>query len=426
MLIFSVYSSTSVLTSSEMRKGDQKGDQVTRALNKLSALAVKRADAGKFSDGGGLWLYKRGEGAGQWVLRYTLHGRRREMGLGSVQQVSLKEARDAADSWRTMISKNLDPINEKDRRRQRSENRLHLLEDVAKDAFESRKAELKKDGQSGRWFSPLELHVLPKLGQLPVADIGQIDIRDVLAPIWHSKADTARKALNRLSICLRHAAALGHDVDLQATEKARALLGQQRHKAENIPALPWAEVPAFYASLSDGTTTHLALRLLILTGVRSAPLRFLRLEQIEGDVWTIPGEVQKGRRDKTADFRVPLAPEAVAVIEQAKPFARGGYLFPSLRKGVISDATMSRLMERRKMAARPHGFRSSLRDWIAETTNTPYEVAETTLGHVVGGKVERAYRRTDFLEQRRKLLEGWARHVRGTSASTSCSTTEDR
>ena len=408
-----------------MRKGDQKGDQVTRALNKLSALAVKRADAGKFSDGGGLWLYKREEGAGQWVLRYTLHGRRREMGLGSVQQVSLKDARDAADSWRTMISKSLDPINERDRRRQRSENRLHLLEEVAKDAFESRKAELKNDGQSGRWFSPLELHVLPKLGQLPVADIGQIDIRDVLAPIWHAKADTARKALNRLSICLRHAAALGHDVDLQATEKARALLGQQRHKAQNIPAVPWSEVPAFYASLSDGTTTHLALRLLILTGVRSAPLRFLRLEQIEGDVWTVPGEVQKGRRDKTADFRVPLAPEAVAVIEQAKPFARDGYLFPSFRKGVISDATMSRLMERRMMAARPHGFRSSLRDWIAETTNTPHEVAETTLGHVVGGKVERAYRRTDFLDQRRKLLEAWARHVRGTLASTSRSTTED-
>ena len=144
-------------------------------------------------------------------------------------------------------------------------------------------------------------------------------------------------------------------------------------------------------------TLHLALRLLILTGVRSGPLRFLRLDQIEGDVWTIPGENMKGRVDATPDYRVPLSTEALATIEQAKPLAREGFLFPSVRKGVISDATMARLMERRQMEARPHGFRSSLRDWIAEATEAPHEIAETCLGHVVGGSVERAYRRTDYL-----------------------------
>lgn len=386
---------------------------MARELNKLSALAVKNAGAGKISDGGGLWLYKRQDGPGQWVLRYTMIGRRREMGLGSVQDVSLKDARLAADKWRSVVRKGLDPISERERERRLAERRLHLLREVADDAFESRKAELKNDGKSGRWFSPLEVHILPKLGKKPVGDIDQIDIRDTLLPIWHSKAETARKALNRLAICMRHAAALGLEVDLQAAEKARALLGQQRHKPGNIPALPWPDVPAFYASLSDGTITHLALRLLILTGVRSAPLRFLRLEQIDGDVWTIPGEKQKGRKDKTPDFRVPLVPDAMALIEQAKAFSRDGYLFANVKKGVISDATMARLMERRGMAARPHGFRSSLRDWIAETTNTQYEVAETTLGHIIGGKVERAYRRTDYLEQRRKLLELWAAHVTG-------------
>lgn len=275
----------------------------------------------------------------------------------------------------------------------------------------SRKAELKGDGVSGRWFSPLRLYVLPKLGKVPVADIDQTDIRDTLAPIWHSKADTAKKALNRLGICLTHAAALGLDVDLQATEKAKALLGKQRHKIQNVPSVPWREVPAFYDSLADGSTTHLALRLLILTGVRSGPLRFLHLDQIEGDVWTIPGEAMKGRRDATPDFRVPLSNEALTIIEQAKPLARDGLLFPSVRKGVISDATMSRLMERRGMLARPHGFRSSLRDWLAEATDTAHEVAETCLGHVVGGTVERAYRRTDYLEQRRAVMARWARHV---------------
>jgi len=334
-------------------------------------------------------------------------------GWGPCNTSSLKEAREEAEKWRALARKGIDPVKERQRLARVAARNMHLLRDIAQDAFESRKADLKDDGKAGRWFSPLELYVLPKLGGVPVSQIDQQDIRDTLRPIWHSKADTARKAMNRLGICLKHAAALGLDVDLQATEKAKALLGRQKHKVQHVPALPWREVPAFYASLSDGTITHLALRLLILTAVRSRPLRFLRLDQIEGDVWTVPGEMQKGRRDRTADLAVPLSAEAMAVIAQARPFARDGFLFPSVRKGVISDATMARLMERRGMEARPHGFRSSFRDWCAEATETPREVAETALGHVVGGSVERAYLRTDFLEQRRVLMERWADHVRG-------------
>jgi integrase len=123
----------------------------------------------------------------------------------------------------------------------------------------------------------------------------------------------------------------------------------------------------------------------------------------------------KGRRDATKDYRVPLSTEAMAILDQAKPHARCGYLLPSVRKGVISDATMARLMERRGLEARPHGFRTSLRVWIAETTDTPHEVAETCLGHSVGGSAERAYRRTDYLEQRRIVMERWASHVVGDS-----------
>ena len=172
---------------------------------------------------------------------------------------------------------------------------MHILTDIALDAFESRKAELKGDGKAGQWFSPLQLHVLPKLGRTPVSQIDQIDIRNTLAPIWHEKADTARKAINRLSIVMRHAAALGLDVDLQATEKAKALLGKQRHKVKNIPALNWRNVPSFYQSLNGGSVAELALRLLILTAVRSYPIRHLHLDQIEGDIWTIPAEAMKGR-----------------------------------------------------------------------------------------------------------------------------------
>ena len=379
-----------------------------RQANKLSGAKVKTADAGKYGDGGGLWLHKRDVKHGKWVLLVTVHGRRREMGLGAYPAVSLKEARENAEKWRMVARKNLDPIKERERERRQLELNTHLLKDIALDAFESRKAELKADGKAGRWFSPLNLHILPKLGKVPVADIDQIDIRDTLAPIWHEKAETASKAMDRLGVCLKHAAALGLDVDLQATMKARALLGKQRHKPKNIPALPWANVPVFYTSLNEGTTTHLALRLLILTAVRSGPVRNAHEDQFENNIWTIPAEIIKGRRDATEDFRVPLSDSALEVIETAKKQSRDGFLFPSARKGVISDATMSRLMERRGMEARPHGFRSSFRDWVAETTNTPHEVAETCLGHVVGGAVERAYRRTDHLDQRRKLMQRWA------------------
>lgn len=185
------------------------------------------------------------------MLRFTIHGRRREMGLGAIIDVSLKEARESAERWRATVRSGLDPISQREKQKREAVKRLHLLKDVADDAFESRKAELKGDGKAGRWFSPLELHVLPKLGKTPVAEIDQTQIRDVLAPIWHSKAETARKALNRLDICMRHAAALGLEVDIQASAKARALLGQQRHESTNIPAMPWLEVPAFYARLAD-------------------------------------------------------------------------------------------------------------------------------------------------------------------------------
>ena len=250
--------------------------------------------------------------------------------------------------------------------------------------------------------------MLPKLGGVPVAELDQTDIRDCLAPIWHEKGETARKAIQRLGLVMKHAAAMGLPVDIQAVAKARALLGRSRHKPKHIDALPWREVPAFYASLSDGTPTHLALRLLILTAVRSGPLRFLHLDQVQGDVWTIPGERQKGRRDRTPDFEVPLSGEALRIIGEATPLARDGFLFPGAKRGVISDATMSRMMERRGMAARPHGFRSSFRDWCAETDAAPSEVAEAALGHVTGSAVARAYLRTNRLDARRALMERWA------------------
>jgi integrase len=339
------------------------------ARHKITVAFVKSAPPGKHCDGDGLWLHKRADGGAQWVFRFTLNGNRREMGLGSLQAVSLKQARELAERARQLIAQGSDPIQARAQQAREARRSDTTLRRIAGEAFDARKAELKRDGKAGRWYSPLELYVLPKLGSVPVQSIGQRDIVDVLAPIWHTKADTAQKALNRLGIVLKYAAALGIDVDIQATEKAKALLGKSRHKVENIPAVAWRDVPTFYSSLSEPSITHLALRLLILTGSRSAPIRNIRLEEIDGGVWTIKGEAMKGRLGKTSDFRVPLSDEALRVIDLARPFAREGFLFPSARKGVISDATMSSLMKRRGMIERPHGFRSSLRTWLAEATD---------------------------------------------------------
>ncbi|MDB5601186.1 MAG: CP4-like integrase [Xanthobacteraceae bacterium] len=384
---------------------------------KLSAVMVRQAPAGKYGDGGGLWLFKGSKDAGSWVLRLAVHGRLRHMGLGSIADVGLKEAREAADKWRAAVRAGHDPIKERERIKREAARNLHMLKDVADDFFEGYKARLKGDGTAGRWFSPLTLHVLPKLGKVPVASLDQVDIRDTLRPLRDTKPETMRKALNRLNLVVRHAAALGLDVDTQVVDKAKALIGTGNSKADKIPAMAWQEVPAFYASLSDGSVTHLALRLLILTGVRSAPLRFSREDQIASDVWTIPAAAMKGRKDQTEDFRVPLSTEALSVIEQAHRLARGGFLFPSARQGVVSDMTLSMFMRRAGLDARPHGFRSSLRVWLAECTDAPHEVAETVLQHVAGSKVTRAYRRTDFIEQRRALMERWADHVTGKSGT---------
>jgi integrase len=385
-----------------------------RAINRLSAGFIKTAPVGKHCDGGGLWFIKRKDGGAQWMLRVNVHGRRREMGLGGFPSLGLADARKLSERWRSMAAAGRDPIKERAAEERAARREDITLSIITLDAFESRKAELKGDGKAGRWLTPLTLHVLPKLGKVPVTDLDQRDIRDTLAPIWHTKADTARKAINRLSIVLRHAAALGLDVDLQATEKAKALLGRTRHVPKNIPAMAWADVPDFYASLEEPTLTHLALRLLMLNpGVRSKPLRYLRLEQIEGDVWTVPEGDMKGQKGKATAYRVPLCQEAKRIIELARPHSRNGYLFPNTRGGVISDATMSRHMERRGLEARPHGFRTSLRTWLAETTDAPHEVAEAMLAHAADSGVVRAYRRTDFLEQRLALTERWADHLTG-------------
>ncbi len=370
--------------------------------------------AGKYGDGGGLWLLKRSDGGAQWTFRYSIHGRQGEMGLGSARDISLAHARSEASKWRAVVKSGLNPKKERDRLAAEAAKERPTFEMVFSEAFEARKAELKNDGAAGRWDSPIRVHVLPKLGRVPIDEIDQNDLRSTLAPIWNEKPDAAKKALNRIAITIRHAAAMGLDVDLQASDKAKALLGAQRRKPKNVPSLPWPEVPAFYQSLTSETVAERALKLLILTAVRSVEVRFAHLSEISGDVWTVPSERMKSGKE----HRVPLSSEALQVIEECQPFIRDGFLFPGVRRGVISDMTMNKLMQRRDMAERPHGFRSSFRTWCAEATGVPREVAEACLAHTTAGKVEAAYRRTDFLERRNVLMERWAGILIGKTSGT--------
>ncbi|CDO49837.1 phage integrase [Bartonella tribocorum] len=176
-------------------------------------------------------------------------------------------------------------------------------------------------------------------------------------------------------------------------------------------------MPTFYKTLCQTTNlTQLALRLLILTGIRSNPLRHIHKDQIDNDIWTIPTEDMKGKRDATTEFRVPLSSETLKVIKQARCISKSDFIFSFSSRAPIPPMVMSKYMRKIGLKTCPHGFRPSLRDWLTETTNaSPYEVAETILSHTVGKQVERAYRRTDYLEQRCVYMEKWAAYVTGQS-----------
>ncbi len=382
-------------------------------IHRLKKDEPKAAKLGKrLSDGGGLFLHVRDKGAKYWAVQVTIkaaygRGKRIEMGLGRWPDVSLDRARSLAGEARTLARNGVDP---RDARRKILHTGQTFAE-ICELAFEARKAELKGDGKAGAWMSPLRIHVLPKMGNTPVKDVHQNDIVDALKPLWHTKADTARKAMNRIGLVLKHAAAMDLEVDLQATDKAKALLGKTRHVAKNIPAMQWQEVREFYQGLGDDVI-DLALRFTVLTGQRSRAIRMAHVDQIKGNVWTIPAENMKGQKGKTSDFRVPLSTEAMRVLYACS--LRGGYLFPGGRKAaIISDMAMSMRMARMGLEAKPHGFRTSLRTWLAECTDAPHEVAETCLAHASGSAVVDAYRRTDFLGQRAVLMERWADHVTG-------------
>ncbi|WP_370931023.1 tyrosine-type recombinase/integrase [Bartonella sp. DGB1] len=369
----------------------------------LNNFVVKNAPRGRYCDGGGLWLEKSNPKTGFWFLRYSANGKRKTISLGSIRFVSLKEAREKAVILRKNIHDGILP-------KSKSAEKENSLEKIIYALFESKKDTLKNNNHE-KWLSPLKVHIFPKIGNMPIEKINQDILYDCLKPLWRDKNETASKILGRINLAMKYAVAKGLKVDLLAIPNVKILLGKSLESNNHIPSMPWQEIPLFFECLNNELISNLALKLLILTGVRSGSIRNMRWSQIEGDVWTIPAEYLKGQLGKISDFRVPLSKQALEVLDIAKTRKVNDLVFSSSASKPISDATMSKFMKDMGLDARPHGFRSSLRNWLAEELKAPYEIAETILSHVIGQKVQRAYLRTDFLEQRREIMQKWADFV---------------
>ena len=371
--------------------------------NALNQMTAKNLGAGKHADGQGLWLVKREKAFGKWVLRVAVHGSRREMGLGRWPDVSIGEARELAEGARKLVRVGNDPI--ADRRRAKRVQAVLTVREAVEGCFDARKAELKRDGEAGRWMSPLSVHILPKLGKLPVEELDQHLIKETLDVIWHKKPEAAEKALNRLSLTLKHAAALGLDVDLQATMKARALMGKQRRTTEHIPSMPYEDAPAFYQRLKamEGVSP-VALRFLMLTLGRTSEVRLATFDEIAADVWLLTAE----RRKVGPDFRIPLSAEALRLVKERRRASSNACLFPAYKGQPLSDAAMAKVMKNAGLEARPHGFRATFRTWAEEQSDAAFELKEACLGHAVDTGVVGAYQRSDRLVKRRALMTTWA------------------
>ena len=384
----------------------------------------------RYGDGAGLWLHVGPTGGKSWVLRYKRHGRAREMGLGPVDLVPLAEAREKARQARRKLLDGIDPLDERAAEKRAAEverARAVTFADAAERFIAAQEAGWRNRKHRQQWRSTLRTYAEPVFGKLPVAEVDTDLVLRALEPIWTEKPETASRLRGRIEAVLDWAAARrlregenparwkGHlDTLLPARSKVAAV---KHHKA-----VPWREVPDAMARIAGaGGIGAAALRFAVLTACRSGEVRGARWAEIDMDAreWVVPAERMKARKA----HRVPLSDAAMAVLEEMRPLAGGGdgLVFPSTKPGrSISDMTMAAVLKRLGIGATVHGFRSSFSDWAAETTNYPHEVREMALAHTVSNAVERAYRRGDLFERRRRLMEDWARYCAGEGAKGGC------
>lgn len=375
----------------------------------LSALKVKQVTkAGRYSDGQGLYLVVSDTGAKRWMLRLVVHGGRRDMGLGGAGLVSLAEARQLALQYRTIARNGGDPIEE--RRSERTT--VPTFAEAARQVHADAESSWKNPKHAQQWINTLEAYAIPIIGAMQLDHIKSADVLRVLSPIWLEKPETARRVRQRLKAVFDWAKASGFRTTDNPVDGIERGLPKQTGKVKHHDAMPFADVPAFVRELQRpdirGLIGRRAFELLILTATRTSEV--LEAEWSEFDLkaklWTISAERMKAQRE----HRIPLSKRALAIIEEMRALGMpGSYVFPGTKiDRPLSNMVFLTMLKRLDVPVTPHGFRSSFRDWVGETTEYPNEMAEMALAHIVSNKVEAAYRRGDILDRRRDMMEDWS------------------
>ena len=383
-------------------------------MGKLTVAQIRALkEPGRYSDGDGLILEFTRPGRAYWFVRVQHNGRRRDIGLGSVDEINLAKARDKAHEARKSLAKGIDPTIE----RQKAKLKIPTFREAAKLVHEEHKAAWKNGKHQDQWITTLTTYAFPRIGNRLVSDIEGPVIRDVLAPIWLSKPETARRVRQRIGVVLDWSYAKGFRTTEAPLRSISRGLPRQPKRDRHLAALPFEDVPAFLVRVREKSTiARLALEFLILAAARSGEVRGMRWPEIDlaKRVWTVPADRMKAGKVHL----VPLDEGTIDVLERVRPLGvpASNLIFPGQNvKRPLSDMTLLKILRDMAVPATVHGFRSTFRDWVAEQTDYPGEIAEAALAHAIPNKVEAAYRRTDFLEKRRALMRDWDRYCRGSS-----------
>lgn len=377
----------------------------------LSALKIKNlSTAGKYADGNGLYLVVDPSGAKRWLLRIVVQGKRRDIGLGGLSVVSLAEAREKAIEHRKIAREGGDPLAAK----RAAQKVIPTFKEAAEIVHAEHKPTWKNAKHAQQWINTMTQYAFPIIGDLRVDRIDTPDILRVLSPIWLTKQETARRLRQRLGNVFDWAKTAGHRSGDNPVEGVSRGLPKQAGKDGHHEALPYAEVPAFVTAMratGSSATAKLAFEYLILTATRTGEVLFAEWVEIDFSekLWIVPAERTKTKRI----HRVPLTERCIEILKEAEPLSTGSkYIFPgrSVEKP-MSNMVFLQILKRMEVPVTAHGFRSSFRDWAAETTSFPRELAEMALAHKIENKVEAAYRRGDLLEKRRELMNEWARYI---------------
>jgi integrase len=395
------------------------GHDMGRETKRLNARTVATlTKPGRHADGGNLYLSISPNGGRRWIFLFRWAGRQLEMGLGSARDVSLARARELADAARAKLAEGVNPLEMK-----RNERVIPTFGEAADALVDDIASGFRNAKHLEQWRMTLKGYAAT-LRSKSVADITTEDVLAVLKPIWTTKSETASRLRGRIERVLDAAKAKGHR---SGENPARwrghldsLLPKRQKLQRGHHAAMSYAAVPEFMTRLrSVSGASSLALEFLILTAARTGEVREAIWSEVdlESKVWTVPAHRMKAGKA----HRVPLSGPAVDVLQRAKELQEqpegSPFIFPGGKPGkALSVMALDMLLRRLKVDDTVHGFRSSFRDWAGEETSFPREIAEAALAHTVGDAVERAYRRSDALEKRRKLMEAWAVFLLGAAA----------